>query len=284
MESSKTSGYSMVARILIESEGDDDDPSVVVGRSSVDSEVLHQPLVVTMGVDGSPSVPKPYFRDMVVGQNEAGEGSLRLKDPVTTRPSSLTVTPLAEGGSNDTETVDSSRSQPIAVEHVAQDSIPMVGIQVQNVTHPSVNDKLLENVNPRVNRKGVAETMRTDVDLHGSEKSSVITAKDTIITAPTSFQADKHTTIRVVEEGANRNVNPSVGIPQKNGKLKKEEVNNQKPVEVSKWIKNVTIELSTGSFVEHGEIRNNEPDCHARSNIQWIENSTYEGEWNAVVQ
>ncbi|KAK8671284.1 hypothetical protein V6N13_037882 [Hibiscus sabdariffa] len=86
---------STVARIMIESEGDGkqvnslapsvvgeyinldviqgEDPIVVVGRSSVDSEVPHQPSVVTIGVDGSPLVPKPSFCDMMLGHNEVGQ-------------------------------------------------------------------------------------------------------------------------------------------------------------------------------------------------------------------
>ncbi|KAK8542172.1 hypothetical protein V6N13_137256 [Hibiscus sabdariffa] len=58
---------STVARASIGSEGVDN-----VGNSCVDGEASQQPLVVPMGVDGSPAISKTSFRDMVIGRNVVG--------------------------------------------------------------------------------------------------------------------------------------------------------------------------------------------------------------------
>ncbi|KAK8619572.1 hypothetical protein V6N13_135855 [Hibiscus sabdariffa] len=203
--------------------------------------------------ENSPTVGGSRFAALANVEGEVmqvGDVNVRLRDPIISRPSLSTLAPLAAGG------------------------------------------------------RMVARLM---LAVLRSEITPNIAAKDTVVVAPTSLLADKHKAIRVVEEGskkilhdnngramygsirkfyskgASRNVNLAAGFPRKNGKPKKVDGTSQKPIEVSKLIKNVTSELSTVSSLEGGEGRNNELVGGDRSSVHWIENTAFDGEREAGV-
>ncbi|KAK8624268.1 hypothetical protein V6N13_065617 [Hibiscus sabdariffa] len=142
----------------------------------------------------------------------------------------------------------------------------------------------------------------------GREVETVATG-DKVVTASTALHVDKHTTVRVVEEGSKQPVldssrkamyglirkvgsksssrNPSiaVGLTRKNGKGRKGDEVNNKQVVASDWASNLASNLiKSGITTEHGNVQGRGKASQVKPNVQWINNHTYVGDERNLVQ
>ncbi|KAK8579509.1 hypothetical protein V6N13_142709 [Hibiscus sabdariffa] len=119
---------------------------------------------------------------------------------------------------------------------------------------------------------------------------------------------DKHTAIRMVDEGntrvlkdhnsqtsygpirkgnsngAARNASSSTGLTRKNVKSKKNEQSNQEFVVVSDWVPNLSKSLVPSGTISRHDGSSGSGDSVPKHGMRWTDNVAYVGEQNAKAQ
>ncbi|KAK9017816.1 hypothetical protein V6N11_000817 [Hibiscus sabdariffa] len=136
-----------------------------------------------------------------------------------------------------------------------------------------------------------------------------VATSDKVVATPSTLHVDKHTSVRVVEEGAkrpvldspgkalygpirkagskssNRNTSIDMGLSRKNFKGRKGDEDKHKQIVVSDWASSLATNLTKlKSTLEHGNVQGRGKASHVKPRVQWIDNHTYVGEERTLAQ
>ncbi|KAK8654996.1 hypothetical protein V6N13_107588 [Hibiscus sabdariffa] len=132
---------------------------------------------------------------------------------------------------------------------------------------------------------GLAKDRNVQPGLHG-----VVAAKGKVIQVPYVLQSEKHVAVQIVDDGSSSALKESnvvsKSLPRKDARAKKKDDQNRNQTEVTEWAAQLSKSLDMDGMTRKSNVLPNDtsPGTHDDNEVQWIENSTFEGDLQLNLQ